>query len=88
MVTFQPYSKVLRSKDKTEIYADAVGDPSKQAIVFIHGFSLSGIVFDNIFADPNYIENFYLVCGFLNMYAAQFTVLSGEVRYSGAWSKR
>lgn len=67
MVVLQPRSKIVQSKDKTEIYADAAGDPSKQAIVFIHGFSLSGIVFDSIFFDPHYTENFYLVRSLLHV---------------------
>ncbi|OCH85852.1 alpha/beta-hydrolase [Obba rivulosa] len=54
-------SKVLKSADGMEIYADAVGNPSNPSIVFIHGFSLSSIVFDNVFADPKFSQNYYLV---------------------------
>jgi len=54
-------SKLLKSNDGTEIYADAVGDPSNPSIVFIHGFSLSSIAFDSVFSDPKFFENFYLV---------------------------
>lgn len=44
-------SKVLHSADGTPIYADAVGDPSKPSIVFVHGFGLSAVAFDGIFGD-------------------------------------
>lgn len=54
-------SKVVISKDGTEIYADAVGDPTKPALVFIHGFSLSSIVFDSIFDDQLWTDHVYLV---------------------------
>lgn len=54
-------SKVVVSKDGTEIYADAVGDPTNPALVFIHGFSLSSIVFDSIFADQLWTDHVYLV---------------------------
>ncbi|OCH85853.1 alpha beta-hydrolase [Obba rivulosa] len=54
-------SKVLQSTDGTEIYADAVGDPSKPSIVFIHGFSVSSMVFDIVFSDPKFFEHYYLV---------------------------
>lgn len=56
-----PTTHLVRSADGTEIYADAVGDPARPAIVFIHGFSLSALVFDPIFADPEWLENAYLV---------------------------
>lgn len=56
-----PESKVLVSADGTEVYADAVGDPAKPAVVFIHGFSLSTIVFDTIFNDQLWIDQVYLV---------------------------
>jgi len=54
-------SKFLKSADGTEIYADAVGDPSKPAVVFVHGFSLSSFVFDALFADPQWIASVYMV---------------------------
>jgi pimeloyl-ACP methyl ester carboxylesterase len=53
--------KVLVSADGTEIYADAVGDPTKLALVFIHGFALSSMVFDSIFNDPLWADQVYLV---------------------------
>ena len=51
----------LKSKDQTEIYGEARGDPSKPAVVFIHGFSMSLIVWDTIFNDAKWTEQFYLV---------------------------
>ncbi|KAJ7641579.1 Alpha/Beta hydrolase protein [Roridomyces roridus] len=53
--------RLLKSADGTEIYAQATGDASKPAIVFIHGFSMNSFVFDSIFADPEWIAHVYLV---------------------------
>ncbi|EJD03381.1 alpha/beta-hydrolase [Fomitiporia mediterranea MF3/22] len=61
MSQFPPSSKILDSSDGTKIYADAFGDPSKPSIVFVHGQALSGVVFDKIFTDRRYTEQFYLV---------------------------
>ncbi|EJD03380.1 alpha/beta-hydrolase [Fomitiporia mediterranea MF3/22] len=61
MSQFPPSSKILVSSDGAKIYADASGDPSKPSIVFVHGQGLSGAVFDKIFSDKRYTENFYLV---------------------------
>ena len=54
-------SKVVTSSDGTEIYAEAVGNPKKPHIVFVHGFTLSGAVFDRIFHDTQYQQRYYLV---------------------------
>ncbi|KAI5117032.1 hypothetical protein M0805_002248 [Coniferiporia weirii] len=56
-----PNSQLITSSDGAKIYADAVGDPTKPSIVFIHGFSLSAVVFDVIFSDNKYKSDFYLV---------------------------
>ncbi|KAJ6552093.1 Alpha/Beta hydrolase protein, partial [Mycena vulgaris] len=53
--------RILKSADGTDIYAEALGDPSKPTVVFIHGFSMSSIAFDAIFSDPRWIDNVYLV---------------------------
>ncbi|KAF7328808.1 putative oxidoreductase ephD [Mycena venus] len=53
--------RLLKSADGTEIYAEAVGDASKPAVVFIHGFSMSSMAFNAIFSDPQWIANVYLV---------------------------
>ncbi|KAF4588256.1 hypothetical protein EYR38_010223 [Pleurotus pulmonarius] len=54
-------SKVVVSADGTEIYANAVGDPSQPALVFLHGFSTSTLVFDAIFDSPKWSSQLYLV---------------------------
>lgn len=62
MTYLSSFKKVIaKSADGTEIYADAVGDPLNPVIIFIHGFSLSAIVFDEIFNDAKWSKNFYLV---------------------------
>jgi hypothetical protein len=54
-------TRMLVSADGTEIYANAVGDPLKQAVVFIHGFVWSFMAFDDIFEDVEWTSRFYLV---------------------------
>ncbi|KAJ7688999.1 alpha beta-hydrolase [Mycena rosella] len=51
----------LKSADGTDIYAEALGDSYKPAVVFIHGFSMSSMAFDAIFSDPKWIASVYLV---------------------------
>ncbi|KAJ7268025.1 alpha/beta-hydrolase [Mycena rebaudengoi] len=53
--------KRLISKDGTEIIAEATGDYSKPHIVFVHGGSSNGTVFDPIFKLAALTENLYLV---------------------------
>jgi hypothetical protein len=54
-------TRMLISADGTEIYANAIGDPSNQAIVFIHGFVWSLMAFDDIFTNPHWTNQFHLV---------------------------
>ncbi|SJL08846.1 uncharacterized protein ARMOST_12217 [Armillaria ostoyae] len=54
-------AQLVPSKDGALIYADAVGDPTKPCLVFVHGLALSGAVFDNLFTNSKLIANFYLV---------------------------
>jgi pimeloyl-ACP methyl ester carboxylesterase len=54
--------KTVTSSDGCSICADAVGSPSKPCLVFIHGYTLSAAVWDDIFSEPHYTEQFFLVC--------------------------
>ncbi|KAK7057745.1 AB hydrolase-1 domain-containing protein [Favolaschia claudopus] len=53
-------SKFCTSSDGTLIYAEASGTPTNPSIVFAHGFALSGIVFDRLFADERMLGALYL----------------------------
>ncbi|KAK7033824.1 AB hydrolase-1 domain-containing protein [Favolaschia claudopus] len=53
-------SKFCPSSDGTLIYASATGTPTNPSIVFAHGFALSGIVFDRLFADERMLGALYL----------------------------
>ena len=53
--------KFVLSADGTKVFAGALGDPSKPALVFIHGITLSSSIFNNIFALPELSQDFYLV---------------------------
>ncbi|KAK0231861.1 alpha/beta-hydrolase [Armillaria nabsnona] len=57
----QASTNLVSSKDGALIYADAAGDPTKPCLVFVHGFTLSGAVFDNLFTNAKLTANFYLV---------------------------
>lgn len=57
----KPISKVIISTDGVKIYAEAIGDPSKPALVLIPGYSLSTIVFEKQFSDANLYKDVYLV---------------------------
>lgn len=48
-------ARYLTSADGSKLYVEAIGDPTKPCIVFIHGFTLSGAVFDNIFFNKDLI---------------------------------
>ncbi|KAJ6496417.1 Alpha/Beta hydrolase protein [Mycena sanguinolenta] len=53
--------RFVTSADGTQIFAEARGDPAKPAIVFIHGFGLGAMAFDEIFDDPLWLNQSYLV---------------------------
>jgi pimeloyl-ACP methyl ester carboxylesterase len=55
-------ARTLKSTDGNDIYADATGDPQNPSIVFVHGMTFSGAVFDCLFANKRLLEKFYLVC--------------------------
>ena len=53
--------KFVRSKDGTQIWTHAAGDPTKPAVVFIPGFSCTALAFEKQFEDPKLLENLHLV---------------------------
>jgi pimeloyl-ACP methyl ester carboxylesterase len=53
--------QLIHSPDGTKIWAQAAGNPSKPAVVFIHGFSCTALHFSKQFSDPKLLENLYLV---------------------------
>ncbi|KAH8113551.1 alpha/beta-hydrolase [Phellopilus nigrolimitatus] len=59
--SFPTQARIIRSSDGSKIYADAAGNPDKPSIVFIHGMTFSGAVFDVIFSNEKYRQEFYLV---------------------------
>jgi len=59
--TFAVY---VTSPDGTKIWAEAIGNPNKPAVVFVPGFSCSSLAFNKQWSDPSMIENLYMVCQF------------------------
>ncbi|KAJ5818508.1 alpha/beta-hydrolase [Penicillium riverlandense] len=49
------------SADGTNIFAEAIGNSSNPAVVFIHGFSSSGLVFEKQFSNTTLQANLYLI---------------------------
>ncbi|KAF7335095.1 putative oxidoreductase ephD [Mycena venus] len=53
--------RFVTSADGTKIFAEARGNPSKPAIVFIHGFGIGAMAFNEIFDDPDWLSQAYMV---------------------------
>jgi len=51
----------IHSKDGTQLWAEAKGNPSNPHLVWIHGYLLSSLVFNKHFEDEAYLSNFYMV---------------------------
>jgi hypothetical protein len=56
-----PDSKVLRSSDGCEIYAEATGDRWHPHVVLVHGMTFCGAVFDDLCRLPDMLQNLYVV---------------------------
>jgi hypothetical protein len=54
-------SKSVTSEDGTTIFAQAAGDTSHPTLVFVHGFALSALVWNDIMRDKMLLEKFHLV---------------------------
>ena len=52
--------KFVVSADGTRIFAGALGVPDKPALIFVHGFTLSGSIFDDLFARLESSKDYYL----------------------------
>ena len=53
--------QILSSPDGTKIWAESAGNPTKPALVFIHGLSCTALGFDNQFTDKELLANFHLI---------------------------
>lgn len=53
--------KFVVSKDGTRVFAGALGNPEKPALIFVHGIMTSSSVFNEIFSSPENSKDFYLV---------------------------
>ena len=78
----------ITSADGTKLYADAVGDPSKPSIVFIHGFALSASVFDSIFLEKSDTNEFYLVSNLRGILRPLLKAgFPGPLRFERPWTQ-
>jgi len=53
--------QLVTSADGTKIWAQSVGNLSKPAVVFVHGYSCTALHFSKQFSDPTLLENLHLV---------------------------
>jgi len=53
--------RIVTSADGTKIWAQNAGDPSKPAVVFIHGFSCTALHFEKQFTDARMLTNLYMI---------------------------
>ncbi len=51
----------LLSADGTKIWAECAGNPSKPAVVFLHGLTSGLFVFDRQFSDENLLKDLYMI---------------------------
>lgn len=51
----------IKSKDGTQLYAEAKGNPANPHFVWIHGYLLGSLVWDKLFDDQTYLDNLYMV---------------------------
>ncbi|KDQ14993.1 hypothetical protein BOTBODRAFT_300083 [Botryobasidium botryosum FD-172 SS1] len=51
----------VTSKDGTQIWAEAQGNPANPAVVWLHGIFSSSVVFDKLFEDQTYLDALYMV---------------------------
>lgn len=58
---FKLEHKVVQSSDGTPIYAEAIGDPSKPAIIMVHGMAICSATYDNLFLDSRMLNAVYMV---------------------------
>ncbi|KAF8990565.1 alpha/beta-hydrolase [Cyathus striatus] len=52
---------LIMSSDGTQIFASAVGNPRNPPIVFVHGYTLSAAVFDDLFKEQQLNSRYYLL---------------------------
>jgi pimeloyl-ACP methyl ester carboxylesterase len=57
-------SKLILSADGTRIYINAVGEAANPALIFVHGFSTDSAIFDDLFKNADYSQDFFLVISF------------------------
>ena len=72
--------KFVVSADGTKVFAGALGNPEKPALVFIHGITLSDSVYNNLFSMPDLSNDFYLVSitPSLHLSATNWSIASGH----------
>lgn len=60
-MTYARIHQLVESHDGTRIYAEAVGNPAAQAIVFIHGYACASFHFNRQFTDAGLVNRLYMI---------------------------
>lgn len=55
------FAEYVTSRDGTQIWAEATGDPTKPAVVFIPGFSCTSLAFDKQWYNPLMTSSLYMI---------------------------
>lgn len=82
-------SELIISSDGSTIHAEAIGNHSGQHIIFLHGFTLSSAVFDNIFFDIRYHKEYFLVSlteSVNHAAVAHVHLFADSIRLAWSWS--
>lgn len=61
MASLNLSQKIVKSRDGTDIFAEAIGDPSKPHVVFVHGYTANGTSFDPLWALPSLQQELYAI---------------------------
>jgi pimeloyl-ACP methyl ester carboxylesterase len=59
--TIEAVETYVTSTDGVQIYATAVGNSLLPAIVLVHGFACSALIWANLFQNQDLLKSFYLV---------------------------
>ncbi|KAH9929352.1 Alpha/Beta hydrolase protein [Fomitopsis serialis] len=84
--SFKPISKVVASSDGMPIYAEAIGDPSKPALIMAHGMALSAATFDDVFFDKRMLNEVYMVRYDLRGHGRSGKPTNPEAYVSSVWA--
>ncbi|KAH9934325.1 Alpha/Beta hydrolase protein [Fomitopsis serialis] len=79
-------AKTAFSSDGTPIYAEAIGDSHKPAVVMAHGMALSAAIFDKLFYDKRMLDCVYMIRYDLRGHGRSGKPTAPEAYVSSLWA--